>query len=76
MRVILFIGNLRKQPKLFEKLRDNRLVQLTIEKINILKQIYENITKMLEKSANYQNKKKKMRFQQKKRDKFNLFLKN
>ena len=42
----------------------------------MLKQIYENIIRIKEKSANYQNKKRKILIQLKKRDKVHLLTKN
>ncbi len=50
--------------------------QLVIEKIAILKKIYNNILKIQEKSIKYQNKKQKTVSQLKKRDKVYFFTKN
>ena len=51
-------------------------IQLAIEKVAILKKIYNNISKMQKKLTKYQNKKQKIVFQLKKRDKVYLFTKN
>ncbi len=50
--------------------------QSAIEKIAILKKIYNNILKIQEKSIKYQNKKRKTVSQLKKRNKIYLFTKN
>ena len=60
MKIILFFANFEKKTNFFEKLRDNRSVQLTIKKTNILQQIDKNIMKIYEKSRNYQSKKRKI----------------
>ena len=54
---MLFFINFRNEANLFRRLRNNKLIYLAIKKISILKQIYKSIKKMLEKFANYQNKK-------------------
>ncbi len=50
--------------------------QSAIEKVAILKKIYNNILKIQERSARYENKKQKTVFQLKKRDKIYFFTKN
>ncbi len=50
--------------------------QSVIEKIAILKKIYNNISRIQEKSVKYQNKKRKTVSQLKERDKIYLFTKN
>ncbi len=50
--------------------------QSAIEKVAILKKIYNNILKIQKKSIKYQNKKQKTVSQLKKRDKIYLFTKN
>ncbi len=50
--------------------------QSTIEKVAILKKIYNNISKIQKRSVKYQNKKQKTVSQLKKRDKVYLFTKN
>ena len=49
---------------------------MAIKKVNILKQIYKNFTKIEEKFTSYQNKKRKIVTQLKKKDKVYLLMKN
>ena len=75
IRVMVFFPNFKKEPKLLRRLKDNKLVQSAIKKINLLKQINNNVIKIQEKSTNYQNKKIKMVSQLKKEDKVKYLYK-
>jgi len=54
----------------------NYEAQLIIEKIAILKKVYDNILKIQERLTKYQNKKQKTIFQLKKKNKIYSFTKN
>ena len=41
-----FFDNFGKEPNLFKKLRNNKLIYLIIKKMNVLKQIHKNIIKI------------------------------
>lgn len=49
--------NFRKQPNLFKRLKDNKLIQSAIKKSSKFKQIDKNIEKIQRRFANYQNNK-------------------
>ena len=76
IKITLFFVNYNKEFNLFEKERIHLLAQLVIERIATLKQIYDNIFKMQERSIKYQNKRRKTIPQLKERDKIYLFTKN
>ncbi len=59
-----------------KKKRTYLSVQSVIEKIAILKKIYNNISKIQKKSIKYQNKKQKTASQLKKKNKIYFFTKN
>ena len=63
IKISLFFANFEKKFNLFEIFKNNKLIDAIIQKINILKQIHENIVKMQKYFVNYQ---KKMTFQLKK----------
>jgi len=75
-KITLFFVNYNKKSNFFEKERTHLSAQLAIEKVVILKKIYNNISRMQEKLVKYQNKKQKIAFQLKKRNKIYLFTKN
>ncbi len=75
-KITLFFVNYSKKLNLFEKKRTHLFAQSAIEKIATLKKIYNNISKIQEKSVKYQNKKQKTISQLKKRNKIYLFTKN
>ncbi len=75
-KITLFFVNYSKKLNFFEKKRTHLFAQSAIEKIAILKKIYNNISKIQEKSVKYQNKKQKTISQLKKRNKIYLFTKN
>ncbi len=52
-KITLFFVNYNKKLNLFEEERTHMLAQLAIEKIETLKKIYDNITKMQERSTRY-----------------------
>ena len=50
---MLFFINFEKKFNLFRKSRNNKLILSNIKKVNLLKQVYKNITKIQEKTVNY-----------------------
>ncbi len=52
-KITLFFVNYNKKSNLFKKERIHLLAQLIIERIETLKKIYDNISKMQEKSTKY-----------------------
>ncbi len=52
-KIISFFVNYNKEFNLFEKKRTHLLAQLVIERIATLKKIYDNISKMQERSIKY-----------------------
>jgi len=58
-KITSFFANYSKELNLFEEERKHLLTQLAIEKIATLKRIHDNISKMQERSTQYQNKKRK-----------------
>ncbi len=52
-KITLFLVNYNKELNLFGKERTHLLAQLVIKKIATLKKIYDNISKMQEKSTKY-----------------------
>ncbi len=75
-KVTLFFANYSKKLNFFEKKYIYLSAQSAIKKIAILKKIYNNISKIQEKSIKYQNKKQKTIFQLKKKNKIYFFTKN
>jgi hypothetical protein len=75
-KVTSFFANYNKKLNLFEKERTHLLAQSTIERIETLKKVHDNISKMQERSTRYQNKKRKTTPQLKERDKVYLLTKN
>ncbi len=75
-KITLFLVNYNKELNLFEKERTHLLAQLVIKKITTLKKIYDNISKMQERSTRYQNKKRKTTSQLKKKNKIYFLTKN
>jgi hypothetical protein len=71
-----FFVNFGKEPNLFDQEKKHLTAQSAIEKIATLKKIHDNIASMQIKSAKYQNKKRKMAPQLKKRNKIYLLTKN
>ena len=71
-----FLRILKKKLNLFEIFKKHKSIDAIIQKINILKRIHENIVKMQTYFVNYQNKKRKMTFQLKKRKKIYFNTKN
>ncbi len=61
-KITSFFVNYNKELNLFEEERTHLSTQSIIERITILKKIYDNILKMQEKSIKYQNKKRKTTF--------------
>jgi len=59
IKVTSFFANYNKEPNLFEEERSHRLAQSTIERIETLKRVHDNISKMQERSIKYQNNKRK-----------------
>ncbi len=75
-RVTSFFANYDKEFNLFGKERTHLLAQSAIEKVETLKKVHDNISKMQERSTKYQNKKRKTTPQLKEGDKVYLFTKN
>jgi hypothetical protein len=75
-KVTPFFANFGKKSNLFGRKRNHLTAQSVIKRITTLKKIHDNITSMQIKSAKYQNKKRKMAPQLKKRDKIYLLTKN
>jgi len=53
MKISLFFVNYNKKFNFFEKKQKHLLAQLVIEKVAILKKIYNNISKMQKKLIKY-----------------------
>ena len=75
-KVTSFFANYNKKLNLFKKERTHLLAQSTIERVETLKRVHDNISKMQERSTKYQNEKRKTTSQLKERDKIYLFTKN
>jgi len=75
-KVTFFFANFDKEPNLFDREKNHLTAQSTIERVATLKKIHDNITSMQIRSAKYQNKKRKMASQLKKRNKIYLLTKN
>ena len=75
-KITSFFANYDKDFNLFESSKKKKSAQSIIEKINTLKKIHQNITTMQDTSIKYQNKKRKMTSQLKKKDKMYLSTKN
>ena len=71
-----FFANFDKDFNLSETFKKNKSTQSIMKRINTLKSIHQNITFMQQNSIKYQNKKRKMTFQLKNRDKMYLNTKN
>jgi len=76
IKVTSFFANYGKELNLFEEERKHLLAQSIIKRIATLKKVNDNISKMQEKSINYQNKKRKTTPQLKEGDKVYLLTKN
>ena len=75
-KVTSFFSNYDKESNFFKEERTHLLAQLAIERVETLKKVHDNISKMQKKSTKYQNKKRKTTPQLKKKDKVYLFTKN
>jgi hypothetical protein len=75
-KVTPFFVNFGKESNLFGQERRHLAAQSAIERIATLKKVHDNITMMQIKSAKYQNKRRKMAPQLKKRNKVYLLTKN
>jgi len=75
-KVTLFFANYGREPNLFGEERKHLSARSVIEKVATLKKVHDNISKMQEKSAKYQNKKRKTAPQLKEGDKVYLLTKN
>jgi hypothetical protein len=75
-KVTFFFANFSKKSNLFDQERRHLAAQSVIKRVATLKKIYDNITLMQIRSAKYQNKKRKMASQLKKRNKMYLLTKN
>ena len=71
-----FFANYGKDPNLYGIGLSDRAAQSAIQRVQTIKEIYHNILGMQERSSTYQNKKRKMAPQLKKRDKVYLLTKN
>jgi len=75
-KVTSFFANYGKEPNLFEEERTHLLAQSAIERVETLKRVHDNISKMQERSTKYQNKKRKTAPQLKEGDRVYLLMKN
>ena len=75
-KIASFFANFDKNFNLFESSRENKSAQSIMKRIDTLKKIHQNITTMQQTSVKYQNKKKKMTSQLKKKNKVYLSTKN
>ena len=73
---ISFFANFGKKPNLFEKKLQHVSAQSAMERAKTLREIHSNIVKMQQRSAAYQNKKRKTMPQLKEGDKIYLLTKN
>ena len=71
-----FFANFDEKLNLFELFKKNKSAQAIMKKINIMKKIHRNIVKMQATTIKYQNKKRKMTSQLKKKDKIYLNTRN
>ena len=71
-----FFANFGKKSNLFEKKLQHVSAQSAMKRAKTLKEIHSNIVRMQQKSAAYQNKKRKTMPQLKERDKVYLLTKN
>ena len=76
IKVTSFFANFERESNLFEKSRNQILIESTIAKNNIIKVIHDNIFKMQINLTRNQNKKRKMTFQLKKKNKMYFYTKN
>jgi len=53
IKVISFFVNYGKEPNLFGEERTHLLAQLAIERVETLKKVHDNISKMQERSTRY-----------------------
>ncbi len=75
-KVTSFFANFDKEPNLFDQEKKHLAAQSAIKRVATLKKIHNNITSMQIRSAKYQNKRRKMAPQLKKKDKMYLLTKN
>jgi len=75
-KVTPFFANYGKEPNLFGEERTHLSAQSAIERIETLKRVHDNISKMQERSTKYQNKKQKTAPQLKEGDRVYLLTKN
>jgi len=75
-KVTPFFVNYGKELNLFNNERRHLLAQSTMERVAMLKKVESNISFMQERSAKYQNKKRKMAPQLKEEDKVYLLTRN
>ena len=75
-KITPFFANFGKDLNLFELSRENKSAQSIMKRIDTLKKIHQNITAMQDTSVKYQNKKRKMTSQLKKKNKVYLSTKN
>ena len=75
-KVTPFFANYGREPNLFGDARQGYSAQSAIGRVETMRRIHENITKMQKKSEIYQNKKRKTKPQLKEGDKVYLLTKN
>ena len=56
IKISLFFANYKKKLNLFEIFKKHKLINVVIQKVNILKRIHNNINKMQKHFVYYQNK--------------------
>ena len=71
-----FFANFERESNLFERSINVKTTQSIMNKVNTLRKVHNNILKMQTTSTTYQNKKIKIKFQLKKKDKIYFNTKN
>ena len=71
-----FFANFEKESNLFERSINVKTTQSIIDRVSTLQKVHENILRMQITSTKYQNKKRKIKSQLKKKDKIYLITKN
>ena len=75
-KITFFFVNFEKKSNLFEKSKNQISIETIMRKSNTIKLIQNNILKMQKNSTTYQNKKRKITFLLKEKNKIYFFTKN
>ena len=76
IKTISFFANFEKESNLFERSINVKATQSIMNRVSTLQKVHENILRMQATSTKYQNRKRKIESQLKKRDKIYLITKN